>query len=110
VQNVEIVNKSKVMPLWSRQNEELYECRIFRPVETIRKYGGSRRRMASKDEDADSRAQNFLTVRIYSHIFGRDGNGFCRESATEGNGCFGVRMMGERKVAVLMYMRHQGGT
>jgi hypothetical protein len=59
--------------------------------------------MVSKDEDADSRALNFLTVRIYRHIFGIGGKGFCRESATGGSRCFGVRVMGERKVGVLMY-------
>ena len=59
--------------------------------------------MVSKDEDADSRALNHLTVRIYSHIFGIGGKGFCRESAIGGSICFGVRVMVDRKFAVLMY-------
>jgi len=84
-------------------------CTNIRPVETIREYGGSRRCLVSIDEDADGRTLNVLTVRIYNHIFGIGGKGFCRESATGESRCFGVRVIGERNVAVLMYETRRWG-
>ena len=97
MQNAEIVSKYKLMTLRSRQNKEPYKCHILRPAETNRKYGGSRRRLVSKDEDADRRALNFLTVHIYNHIFGIGGKGFCRELATGGSRFFGGSCDGREK-------------